>query len=82
MEIKLMKREGTYFSKTKNKDVPYTNFYIKCNDTLVPVEVKYFPNEAFEGRDPGYASRMMLLSTLAEPLPEKVDEPSKATNNV
>ena len=80
MTVKLMKKEGTYFSQTKNKDVPFTNFYIQCNDTLVPVEVKYFPNPAFDNRDPGYAARMAVLSAFAELLPEK-EESSVASSD-
>ena len=71
VEIKLYKKEGTYFNQNKQKDVPYTNFYISINGNNIPVEVKYFPNDKFEGRDPGYQGRVAVLSLLAQPLPEK-----------
>ena len=72
MEIKLYKKEGTYFSEKDNKDKPFTNFYIECNGELIPIEVKYFPNPKFENRDLGYQKRFGALSILAEPLPEEI----------
>ena len=74
MNVQLYKKTGTYFSEKDNKDKPYTNFYIKCNDQLIPVEVKYFPNPQFQDRDPGYQGRFAVLSAFAEPLPEKEDK--------
>ena len=71
IKVKIYKKEGTYFSTKDNKDKHYTNFYIACNDDLIPVEVKYFPNPAFNDRDPGYSARFAVLSAFAEPLPEK-----------
>ena len=71
VEIKLYKKEGTYFSKEKNKDVPFTNYYLKVGDELIPVEVKYFSNPSFDGRDPGYSARRAVLSAFAEILPER-----------
>ena len=74
MTVNLYKKTGTYFSEKDKKDKPYTNFYIKCNDQLIPVEVKYFPNPQFQDRDPGYQGRFAVLSAFAEPLPEKEDK--------
>ena len=57
--VVLFKKEGTYFSKSKNKDVPYTNFFLRVNaGPLIPVEVKYFKNPQFDNRDPGYQGRV------------------------
>ena len=81
MEVKLYKKEGTYFSQDKQKDVPYVNFYVKCNDALIPVEVKYFPNKNFNDRDPGYSGRMAVMSAFAEILPEIIKEESARDNN-
>ena len=71
VKVKLYKREGTYFSQKDQKDKPFTNFYVSINDNMIPVEVKYFPNPQFDNRDPGYSSRVAVLSTFAELLPEK-----------
>ena len=68
VEIKLYKRTGTYEKDGKEK--PFTNFYIGVNDKLIPVEVKYFPNAAFQNRDPGYQGRVAALDVVAELLPE------------
>ena len=76
-EVKLYKKNGTYFSKEKNKDVPFTNFYVQCNDQMIPVEVKYFPNPKTDNRDLGYSKRMAILSFIAENLPDKDKEASK-----
>ena len=80
MEIKLYKKEGTYFSEKDQKDKPYTNFYIKCNDELIPVEVKYFPNPKLENRDPGYNGRFSVLRAFAEKLPDKENEANIASD--
>ena len=69
VEIKLFKRVGTYTSK-EGKEKQFTNFYVKVNDQLIPVEVKYFPNAKLENRDPGYQGRVAALSVVAEMLPE------------
>lgn len=71
MEVKLFKKTGTYFSEKDKKDKPFTNFYIQCNDELIPVEVKYFPNPKTDNRDPGYQGRFAVLSAFAELLPER-----------
>lgn len=71
MIVNLFKKTGTYFSEKDKKDKPYTNFYIQCNDQLIPVEIKYFPNSQFNDRDPGYQGRFAVLSAFAEVLPEK-----------
>jgi len=78
MTVNLYKKRGTYFSEKDQKDKPYTNFYIKCNDQLIPVEVKYFPNPQFQDRDPGYQGRFAVLSAFAEPLPEKEEKKDTA----
>jgi len=55
VEIKLFKRTGTY--EKDGKDKQFTNYYLGLNDQLIPIEVKYFPNDKFGGRDPGYEVR-------------------------
>ena len=69
VEIKLLKREGTYEKDGKEKQ--FTNFYLQVNGELIPIEVKYFPKAEFGNRDPGYQGRVLLLSTLAELLPNQ-----------
>lgn len=70
VSVKIYKKEGTYTDKN-GKEKQFTNFYLQCNDKIIPIEVKYFPNEKFEGRDPGYQGRVAVLSLLAETMPEK-----------
>lgn len=68
VEIKLFKRTGTY--EKDGKDKQFTNYYLGLNDQLIPIEVKYFPNDRFGGRDPGYQGRVAALNLVAELLPE------------
>ena len=68
VEIKLFKRTGTY--EKYGKDKQFTNYYLGLNDQLIPIEVKYFPNDKFGGRDPGYQGRVAALNLVAELLPE------------
>ena len=77
MTVNLFKKNGTYFSEKDQKDKPFTNFYIQCNDQLIPVEVKYFPNPKFDNRDPGYQGRFAVLSAFAELLPENEKQEEK-----
>ena len=71
VEIKVFKRKGKYFSEAKKKDVYFTDFFIELNGELIPIEVKYFKQGKFEGRDPGYAGRVAKLELVAENLPER-----------
>ena len=71
VEVKVYKRETSYYSETKKKDVPVTNFFIGLNDQLIPIEIKYFPNSKLDDRDPAFSSRVAQLSLIAEPLPER-----------
>lgn len=71
MEIKLYQKNGTYKKKDTGEEKPYTNFYVKVGNTLVPINVPYFPNDNLDGRDPNYNGRIEVLKAAAEILPEK-----------
>ena len=78
VSVVLFKKEGTYFSKTKNKDVPYTNFFLRVNaGSLIPIEVKYFKNPQLDNRDPGFQGRVSTLSALAFSLKEGAELPDR-----
>lgn len=69
MQVELFKKMSTYKNRDGEEKIA-TNFYIKCGNELVPIEVKYF--EAKDGgNDPNYRARKYLLSATAEELPEK-----------
>ena len=75
MLVELFKREGTYKDK-EGQEKRYVNFYVKCNDTMIPVEPCFFPKADKGGKDPGYAPRKEVLKTFATalpPLPDKQD---------
>ena len=67
-EVKLYKKMATYVKDGEERTA--TNFYIKCGDALVPVEVRYFENKE-TGRDDRYRERKVLMSAFAEDLPDK-----------
>ena len=67
MQVELYKKKGTYQKDGEERN--FTNFYIQCGDSLVPVEVKNFSTK--EKQDFMYSSRRVLLASYAAPLPEK-----------
>ena len=73
MEIKLYQKNGTYTKKDTGEQKPYTNLYVKIGNSLIPINVPYFPNDALDGRDPNYNSRVSIIKAVAEELPEKTD---------
>ena len=73
MQVQLFKKVGKYTDKSTGKEKSFTNFYIKCGDTFVPVEVSFFPQDKFDGRDPNYNGRKLVLSSFADNLPDKSD---------
>lgn len=68
-ELKLFKKNVKYTDKDKNEKTA-TNFYLKCGDALVPIEVKFFASKE-DGKDKQYIGRKTVLSAFAEELPDK-----------
>ena len=81
MEVKLYKRTGTYYSEKDKKDKPYTNLYVQCNDQLIPIEAKYFPNPNFDNRDPAYSGRFSVLFAFSELLPNQEEKKDAAASS-
>ncbi len=73
-QVELLKKNGTYKDK-EGKEKQFTNFYLRCGDSLIPVEPKFFPNE--DGHDYQFGSRKAILSAFASMLPEKPDSKTK-----
>ena len=73
MQVNLYKKVGKYTDKD-GKEKGYVNFYVKCGDQMIPIEVSYFPNEKFENRDLNYAPRKEVLKAFAETLPDIDDK--------
>lgn len=85
-QVGLFKKTGTYLDEKDGKEKPYTNFFAKCGDVYVPIEVRYFEDKD-TGRDDRYRERKVLLSAFAESFPErpdnggkKQDKPKKASS--
>lgn len=77
MQVELFKKVSNYEDKDGNKKVAI-NFYLKLGSELVPIEVRYFEDKKFDGKDPNYRSRKLLLSAMAQEFPPRVleaDEP-------
>ena len=69
LDFQLFKKNSTYKDKDGNEKTA-TNFYLKCGDELIPIEVRYY--EGKDGTpDPNYRSRKSVLSAFAEVLPDK-----------
>lgn len=68
MQVELFKKSGTYEDKN-GKEKQYTNFYVKCGDSLIPINVPYFEGE--DGKDYQYNGRKEVLKAFADNLPEK-----------
>ncbi len=80
MQVQLYKKVGKYTDKKDGKEKPFTNFYLKCGDALVPVEVCYFPNPKCDNRDPQYNGRKEVLTAFAAILPDKSNSSTPAQN--
>lgn len=73
MQVELLKQITEYTNKD-GKDVKGANFFVRCGDTLIPIEVKYFGKKDKNGNDlpdPQYAGRKNVMYAFSETLPEK-----------
>ncbi len=68
-QVSLLKKNGSYVNKN-GEEKKVTNFFVRCGDVLVPIEVKYFESKE-TGKDDRYRERRVLLSAFAEELPDK-----------
>ena len=75
MQVQLFKKTGKYIDNKSGEERSYTNFYLKCGDSLIPVEPCYFPDPKNDNRDRNFASRKDVLRAFADTLPDK---PGKA----
>jgi len=73
MQVELFKKKGSYTDKKTGELKDITNFYLKCGDGLIRVEIPYFPDPKNDNKDPNYSSRKSVLSAFAAELPEKED---------
>lgn len=68
--VELCKKVGKYTDKKTGKEKSYVNFYVRCGDTLIPIEPCFFPDPNNDNRDFGYNGRKEVLKAFAEMLPE------------
>lgn len=77
MQVELLKKSSMYRNKD-GEDKTAVNFYLRCGETLVPIQVRYFGNN--EGRDPSYSGRKLVLSSFASVLPEQLSKKDSGEN--
>lgn len=73
MQVELLKQITEYTNKD-GKEVKGTNFYLRCGDTLIPIDVKYFGKKDKDGKelpDPQYSGRKNVMYAFADLLPER-----------
>lgn len=73
-QVELLKKTGKYIDKNDGTEKPFTNFYVRCGDDLVPVQPCYFPDRE-TGKDYQYNGRKAVLKAFASVLPDKADTP-------
>ena len=79
MQVQLLKKVGTYQDKKTGKDKQYVNFYLKCGDTLVPIQPCFFPDKENDNRDYQYNGRKEVLKSFADTLPDRGKPADTAT---
>lgn len=77
MQVELFKKVSTYIKDGEEKIA--TNFFLRCGDTLVPIEVRFFEDKK-TGQDRNYSGRKLVLSSFAAVLPDKPQEKSDVKN--
>lgn len=80
MQVQLFKKVGTYIDQKDGKEKPFTNFYVRCGDKLVPIEPSFFPDKNHDNKDYQYAGRKEVLKAFADILPDKEKSTDKSTN--
>ena len=74
MQVELLKKTGSYVDKNDGKEKKSIQFYLKVNESLIPVEPTYYHKKDENGKDLqdfGYSKRKFALETFASELPEK-----------
>lgn len=69
-QVELLKKTGTYEDKDGNEK-SFVNFYVRCGDSLIPVEPCYFPDPKNDNKDFRYNGRKEVLKAFATTLPDK-----------
>ena len=69
MQVELFKKAGKYTDKD-GVEKNYTNFYVRCGGSLIPIEVCYYPDKETK-KDNQFIGRKEIMKAFASPLPEK-----------
>lgn len=78
MQVELLKKSGKYTGKDGNEK-NYTNFYIRCGDSTIPIEPCFFPNKE-TGKDNQFIGRKEIMKAFASTLPE-MDKTGDSSDN-
>lgn len=80
MQVQLLKKSGKYLDKDGNEK-NYVNFYIRCGDSLIPIEPCFFPDKDNDNKDYQYAGRKEVLKAFADILPDKDKSAGNSSND-
>ena len=80
MQVQLFKKSGKY-TGSDGKEKNYTNFYIRCGDSLIPIEPCFFPDKDNDNKDYQYAGRKEVMKAFADILPDKDKSADKSTTD-
>lgn len=78
MQVQLFKKSGKYTDKEGNEK-NYTNFYIRCGDSLIPIEPCFFPNKE-TGKDAQFVGRKEVMKAFASVLSENEKSADTSTS--
>lgn len=70
-QVELLKKTGKYTDKTDGTEKSFVNFYVRCGDSLIPIQPCYFPDPEHDNRDYQYNGRKEVLKAFADTLPDK-----------
>lgn len=71
MQVELFKKVGKYIDNKTGEERNYTNFYVKCGDSLIPIEPCYFPDSKNGNKDLKYPGRRDVLKAFSDTLPDR-----------
>lgn len=69
-QVELLKKTGKYTDKD-GEEKSFVNFYVRCGDSLIPIQPCYFPDPKHDDKDYQYNGRKEVLKAFASILPDK-----------
>ena len=76
-QVSLLKKTGKYTDRN-GEEKSFVNFYVRCGDSLIPIQPCYFPDPNHDDKDYQYNGRKEVLKAFASVLPDKDKSADKA----